>query len=150
MRTLKRAGLERRVGRTVSSCCTTTRTMVTVPADQPDQRQCRPGAHRDVRLRRAVAADLRELRRRPDAGVHLRPDGERADEDGQRGRQRHTYGYDNANRLTVCNGGSYTHDLNGNTLMGAGPTNTWDGQVRLTQCVYNGTTSHTYGADSLR
>jgi hypothetical protein len=42
-------------------------------------------------------------------------------------------------------------DANGNTLTGGGRTNTWDGQNRLTQCVYNSTTTtHTYGADGLR
>jgi RHS repeat-associated protein len=49
------------------------------------------------------------------------------------------------------NGGAYTNDANGNTLTGGGRTNTWDGQNRLTQCVFGGTTtSHTYGADGLR
>ncbi len=38
-----------------------------------------------------------------------------------------------------------------NTLTGGGRTNTWDGQNRLTQCVFNGTTTtHTYGSDGLR
>jgi RHS repeat-associated protein len=62
-----------------------------------------------------------------------------------------TYGYNAANMLTVRNGSAYTNDTNGNTLTGGGRTNTWDGQNRLTQCVYNGTTTtHTYGADGLR
>jgi RHS repeat-associated protein len=39
----------------------------------------------------------------------------------------------------------------GNTLTGGGRTNTWDGQNRLTQCVFGGTTTtHTYGSDGLR
>jgi RHS repeat-associated protein len=59
--------------------------------------------------------------------------------------------YDLANRLTSRAGGAYTNDLNGNTLTGGGRTNTWDGQNRLTQCVYGGvTTTHTYGSDGLR
>ncbi|MFN3648770.1 MAG: RHS repeat domain-containing protein [Armatimonadota bacterium] len=62
-----------------------------------------------------------------------------------------TYTYNNANMLLSRNGGSYTNDLNGNTLTGGGRSNTWDGQNRLTQVVYNGTTTtHTYGADGLR
>jgi RHS repeat-associated protein len=62
-----------------------------------------------------------------------------------------TYGYNAANMLTARNGAAYTNDNNGNTLTGGGRTNTWDGQNRLTQCVYNGTTTtHTYAADGLR
>src|SRR5919197_1239484 len=46
---------------------------------------------------------------------------------------------------------TYTNDANGNTLSGGGRTNTWDGENRLTQCVFNGTTSSfAYGADGLR
>jgi RHS repeat-associated protein len=62
-----------------------------------------------------------------------------------------TYTYNAANMLLTRNMGSYTNDANGNTLTGGGRTNTWDGQNRLTQCVYNSTTTtHTYGADGLR
>jgi RHS repeat-associated protein len=62
-----------------------------------------------------------------------------------------SYTYNNANMLLTRGAGSYTNDLNGNTLTGGGRTNTWDGQDRLTQVV-NGstTTSHVYGADDLR
>jgi RHS repeat-associated protein len=62
-----------------------------------------------------------------------------------------TYSYNAANMLLSRNGGAYTNDANGNTLTGGGRTNTWDGQNRLTQCVFGGTTTtHTYGADGLR
>lgn len=48
-------------------------------------------------------------------------------------------------------GNSYTNDANGNTLTRGGRSSTWDGQNRLTQCVYSGTTTtHTYGFDGLR
>lgn len=62
-----------------------------------------------------------------------------------------SYTYNNANMLLTRGAGSYTNDTNGNTLTGGGRTNTWDGQNRLTQCVYGGvTTNHTYGGDGLR
>jgi RHS repeat-associated protein len=62
-----------------------------------------------------------------------------------------TYSYNAANMLLSRNGGAYTNDANGNTLTGGGRTNTWDGQNRLMQCVFGGTTTtHTYGADGLR
>jgi RHS repeat-associated protein len=61
------------------------------------------------------------------------------------------YTYNNANMLLSRGTNNYTNDANGNTLTGGGRTNTWDAQNRLTQCVYNGTTTtHTYGADGLR
>jgi YD repeat-containing protein len=37
--------------------------------------------------------------------------------------------FDNANRLTSRNGGTYTNDLNGNTLTGGGRSNTWMGRT---------------------
>jgi RHS repeat-associated protein len=62
-----------------------------------------------------------------------------------------TYLYDAANRLTNRGGQAYSNDANGNTLSGGGRTNSWDSENRLTQCVYNGTTSSfVYGADGLR
>jgi RHS repeat-associated protein len=62
-----------------------------------------------------------------------------------------TYTYNAANMLLTRNGGAYTNDANGNTLTGGNRTNTWDGQNRLTTCVFNGTTTnHTYGSDGLR
>jgi len=62
-----------------------------------------------------------------------------------------TYSYNAANMLLTRNGGAYTNDINGNTLTGGNRTNSWDGQNRLTQCVYNGNTStFTYGSDGLR
>ncbi len=61
------------------------------------------------------------------------------------------YTYNNANMLLTRGANSYTNDSNGNTLTGGGRTNTWDGQNRLTQCVYSGTTTtFTYGSDRLR
>jgi RHS repeat-associated protein len=61
------------------------------------------------------------------------------------------YTYNNANMLLTRGGFSYTNDNNGNTLTGGGRTNTWDGQNRLTQCAYSGTTTtFTYGSDGLR
>ncbi len=61
------------------------------------------------------------------------------------------YTYNAANMLLTRGIHSYTNDSNGNTLTGGGRTNTWDGQNRLTQCIYNGTTTtHTYGSDGLR
>jgi RHS repeat-associated protein len=61
------------------------------------------------------------------------------------------YTYNNANMLLTRGANSYSNDLNGNTLTGAGRINTWDGQNRLTQCGYGGsTTTHAYGADGLR
>ncbi len=61
------------------------------------------------------------------------------------------YTYNAANMLLTRSANAYTNDANGNTLTGGGRTNTWDGQNRLTQCVYNGTTTtHTYGSDGLR
>ncbi len=61
------------------------------------------------------------------------------------------YTYNAANMLLTRGANAYTNDVNGNTLTGGGRTNTWDGQNRLTQCVYNGTTTtHTYGSDGLR
>jgi len=61
------------------------------------------------------------------------------------------YTYNNANMLLTRAGQSYTNDNNGNTQTGGGRSNTWDGQNRLTQCVFNGTTStFVYGADGLR
>lgn len=62
-----------------------------------------------------------------------------------------SYTYNAANMLLARNGGAYSNDANGNTLSGGGRTNTWDGQNRLKQCVYNGTTTtHTYGVHGLR
>jgi RHS repeat-associated protein len=62
-----------------------------------------------------------------------------------------SYGFDNVNRLTSRNGQAYSNDADGNTLTGGGRTNSWDSLNRLTQCVYNGTTSSfVYGADGLR
>ncbi len=62
-----------------------------------------------------------------------------------------SYTYNHANMLLTRGSNSYTNDNNGNTLTGGGRTNTWDGENRLTQRVYNGTTSSfTYGADGLR
>src|SRR5579862_8163195 len=59
--------------------------------------------------------------------------------------------YNAANMLLTRGANSYASDTDGNTQTGGGRTNTWDGQNRLTQCVYNGTTSSfTYGADGLR
>src|SRR5579862_5648276 len=59
--------------------------------------------------------------------------------------------YNAANMLLTRGANSYASDTDGNTLTGGGRTNTWDGQNRLTQCVYNGTTStFTYGSDGLR
>jgi YD repeat-containing protein len=52
-----------------------------------------------------------------------------------------TYSYNAANMLLSRNGGAYTNDAKGNTLTGGGRTNTWDGQNRLTQCVFGGTTT---------
>ena len=53
--------------------------------------------------------------------------------------------------LLTRGAGSYTNDTNGNTLTGGGRSNTWDGQNRLTQCVYGGTTTnHIYGNNELR
>ena len=44
-----------------------------------------------------------------------------------------------------------TSDADGNTLTGAGRTNTWDSQNRMASCTYQGTAStFTYGADGLR
>ena len=61
------------------------------------------------------------------------------------------YTYNNANMLLSRAGNAYTNDANGNTLTGGGRTNTWDSENRMTQCVYNGTTSQfTYAADGLR
>ena len=56
-----------------------------------------------------------------------------------------------ANMLLTKNGQGYTYDANGNTLTGGGRTNSWDSANRLTQIVFNGTTTtHTYGSDGLR
>ena len=56
-----------------------------------------------------------------------------------------------ANMLLTRNGQGYTYDANGNTLTGGGRTNSWDSANRLTQIVFNGTTTtHTYGSDGLR
>jgi RHS repeat-associated protein len=53
--------------------------------------------------------------------------------------------------LLTRNASSYTNDANGNTLTGGGRTNSWDGQNRLTQCVFNGNTSNlVYSTDGLR
>ncbi len=61
------------------------------------------------------------------------------------------YTYNGANMLLTRGTNNYTNDANGNTLTGGGRTNTWDSQNRLTQCVYNGTTSQfTYASDGLR
>jgi RHS repeat-associated protein len=61
------------------------------------------------------------------------------------------YTFNNANMLLSRGSNSYTNDDNGNPLTGGGRTNTWDAQNRLTQCVYNSTTTtFTYGADGLR
>ncbi len=62
-----------------------------------------------------------------------------------------SYSYNAANMLLTRGANNYTNDANGNTLTGGGRTNTWDSQNRLTQCVYNGTTSQfTYASDGLR
>jgi RHS repeat-associated protein len=62
-----------------------------------------------------------------------------------------SYTYNAANMLLTRGAGSYTNDANGNTLTGGGRTNTWDGENRLVQCVFGGTTTtHTYGSDGLR
>lgn len=62
-----------------------------------------------------------------------------------------SYGYNNANMLLTRGAHAYVNDNNGNTLTGAGRVNTWDGQNRLTQCVYGGnTSSFVYGSDGLR
>ena len=59
--------------------------------------------------------------------------------------------FNTANMLLTKNGQGYTYDANGNTLTGGGRTNSWDSANRLTQIVFNGTTTtHTHGSDSLR
>ena len=62
--------------------------------------------------------------------------------------------YDAANRLTSMTGTgavTVTNDADGNTLTGAGRTNAWDSQNRLTSCALSGSTStYIYGADGLR
>src|SRR5438105_11241410 len=61
------------------------------------------------------------------------------------------YTYNAANMLLTRGANAYVNDNNGNTTSGGGRANTWDGQDRLTQCVFNGTTSSlVYGADGLR
>src|SRR5205807_2391067 len=56
-----------------------------------------------------------------------------------------------ANMLLTRGSNTYVNDNNGNTTSGGGRTNIWDGENRLTQCVWNGTTStFVYGADGLR
>ena len=52
-----------------------------------------------------------------------------------------SYAFDNANRLTVRNGSSYTNDADGNTLTGGGRTLTWDSQNRMVGCTNGGHTS---------
>src|SRR5438105_13455079 len=62
------------------------------------------------------------------------------------------YTYNAANMLLTRGANAYVNDSNGNTMTGGGRVNTWDGENRLTQCVFNGTTSSFVygGADGLR